>query len=109
MTWVQTQWRRGPLTVTLVVVVWLVLSGFFINAVFFGGGGGSSYPANAQANFLNACEQSSSATVAKCGCALSWIEDNVSLADFQAGESAVTAGSSTPDWLYKAGQACAGA
>lgn len=70
-----------------------------------GCGGASSYPANYQANYLNACEAGS--TVKLCGCSLSYIEAHVSLDKFQAAEQAITDGSDYPQWLYDAARSCA--
>ena len=62
------------------------------------------YPANLQTNFLNACE--TGAPVAVCDCALKYIEQRVSLADFQIAEADIKKGGAPPQWLYDAIGAC---
>lgn len=76
-------------------------------AALLAGCGGSSYAANVKTNFLNACEQSSS--VSGCECALSHVEDSVSVGTLQAAERDIAAGSTNyPTWMTDAISACAG-
>jgi hypothetical protein len=68
-----------------------------------GGSATTSYPANVQTNFLNACEMK--AGVAACDCTLSHIEQHVSLGDYQIGEQNIASG--VPQWLDTAVRSCA--
>ena len=76
-------------------------------AIALGACGGSSYPANVQANFLNACE--GNATQAQCTCLLSKVEGGTSLQTFTDAENAIENGGGTPSWLTADAAACAGA
>jgi hypothetical protein len=67
--------------------------------------GSSSYPANVQTNFLNACETNGS--LAYCDCTLSQVEAHVSLGTFQTADAAINAGDTNyPSWLLDAATAC---
>jgi hypothetical protein len=64
----------------------------------------STYPASAQQEFLNQCEESGS-SVALCQCGLSWFESNVTLARFQVDMAEFDQGTDPPD-LESAIEAC---
>jgi hypothetical protein len=74
----------------------------------FGGSSSSSvqpvaYPANVQANFLNACEANSQVT--RCTCLLDFFQANVPLTRFEQDDALVNQGQTPPD-VVSAENAC---
>jgi hypothetical protein len=92
MTWPRVLRTAGPLLATV--------------ALLAACGGSHSYPANVQANFLNACE-ANGGDVSSCGCALKWFESHRSLTQFMADDDQANNGGTPPDML-KASAACGG-
>ena len=69
------------------------------------GGGSHKYPANAQSNFLNSCEQQGN--VSTCDCTLSYIEKHVKFSTFEVYDRAVDQGDTNPpSWALKAASSC---
>lgn len=59
--------------------------------VVIGCGGGNDYPASAQRNFVESCEQNGGSTKA-CDCALDKIQDDLSYQEFKREDVAIRAG-----------------
>ncbi len=66
---------------------------------------GGQYPTAARESFLDSCE--ASATAEQCECALSYLEENVSLDDFIQAGLDLQAGKDAPESITKATENCA--
>jgi hypothetical protein len=68
-------------------------------------GGGEQYPAAARNSFLDSCE--ASATAEQCECALSYLEENVTLDEFIQAGLDISQGKEAPEAITKATESCA--
>jgi hypothetical protein len=68
-------------------------------------GGGGQYPAAARDSFLQSCE--ASATNEQCECALSYLEENVTLDEFIQAGLDISQGKEAPAAITKATENCA--
>ena len=68
-------------------------------------GCGEKYPTNVESNFLNACEMRGG-SASRCGCALGWLESNVSFAQYTAAEAEMYRTGALPASVAGAVAAC---